>query len=58
MKYRGVFMSFASILAGICLSMISSKGEKEDNVNAFRFIVIMLLLWVLDKLNIIISSMG
>ena len=50
-------MSFASILAGIFLSMISSKGKEKDNVNTFRFIVIMLLLWVLDKLNIIISSM-
>lgn len=52
-------MSFASIIAGICLYTISSKDkDKEDNINTFRFIVIMLLLWILDKLNIIISSMN
>ena len=50
-------MSFASILAGVFLSMISLKEKKKDNVNTFRFVVIMLLLWILDKLNIIISGM-
>lgn len=38
-------MSFASVIAGIFLYIISSKNKNtEDNVNTFRFIVIMLLL--------------